>query len=166
MIAANLSVSVDGYFAGPGAGPQQTWARAGRCFTDGSPTTSPTGTSSAEDVLRPELERAGALVMGRDSYETAEAAWGPHPPFENPIFVLTHRPREDDVREGSTFTFVTDGFDTAIERARAAAGEKNFMLHGGTSIQQGGNAIVRQSGRGRGAGCVQPSGPLACRSTP
>lgn len=138
MIAANLSVSVDGYFAGPGAGPQQTLGQGGEVLHGWfAHDVADRDQLSAEDVLRPELERAGALVMGRDSYETAQAAWGPHPPFENPIFVLTHRPREDDVREGSTFTFVTDGFDAAIERARAAAGEKDVMLHGGTSIQQG-----------------------------
>lgn len=63
------------------------------------------------------------MVMGRDSYEHAQAAWGPQPPFEVPIFVLTHRPRGDDVREGTTFHFVTDGLGTALERARAAAGD-------------------------------------------
>lgn len=54
-----------------------------------------------------------------------------------PIFVLTHRPHEDDRREGTTFTFVTDGFDATTKRARAAAGDKDVMLHGGTAIQQG-----------------------------
>lgn len=89
---------------------------------------------SADDVLRPEFERAGAMVMGRGNYETAESAWGPHPPFENPIFVLTHPPREDDVRAGTTSKFVADGFNAAVERACAAAGGKDVMLHGGTAI--------------------------------
>lgn len=92
---------------------------------------------SAEAVLRPEMERAGAMVMGRDSYEIAESAWGPHPPFEVPIFVLTHRARGDEIREGTTFAFLTGGFDAAIEHARAAAGDKDVMLHGGSAIQQG-----------------------------
>jgi dihydrofolate reductase len=77
------------------------------------------------------------MIMGRDSYEIAESAWGPHPPFENPTLVLTHRARDDDVREGSTFTFVADGFDAALDRARAAASDKDVMLHGGTAIPQG-----------------------------
>jgi hypothetical protein len=100
-VAANISVSLDGYFAGPDASPSQMLGASG-------------------EVLRPEFERAGTMIMGRDSYEIAESAWGPHPPFENPTFVPTHRAREDDVREGSTFTFVTDGFDAALDRARAA----------------------------------------------
>lgn len=82
------------------------------------------------------------MVMGRDSYEHAQAAWGPQPPFEVPIFVLTHRPRGDDVREGTTFHFVTDGLGTALERARAAAGDHDVALHGGGAIQQALNAGV------------------------
>ncbi len=75
------------------------------------------------------------MVMGRDGYEAAEAAWGPHPPFEVPIFVMTHRPRPDDAREGTTFHFV-DGFETALARARAAAGTQDVALHGASPIRQ------------------------------
>lgn len=138
MIAANLSVSLDGYFAGPDASPQQMLGVGGDVLQAWfAHDVADRDQLNAADVLRPELERAGAMVMGRASYEVAESAWGPHPPFENPIFVLTHRSREDDVREGSTFTFVSDGFNAAVERARAGAGEKDVMLHGGTAIQQG-----------------------------
>lgn len=75
--------------------------------------------------------------MGKDSYEHAQVAWGPHPPFEMPIFVLTHHPRADDIREGSTFHFITDGFDTAVQQATAAADGKDIGLHGGGTIRQG-----------------------------
>jgi dihydrofolate reductase len=66
----------------------------------------------------------------------AKAAKCPEPPFRVPVFVLTHRGREDDVRESTTFHFVTDGFDAALARAREAAGEKDVALHGGSMIRQ------------------------------
>ena len=136
--AANISVSLDGYFAGPDAGPAQMLGAGGevlhRWFAHDI---ADRDQLTADDVLRPEFERAGALVMGRDSYDIAESARGTHPPFEVPIFVLTHHARPDDRRDGTIFTFVTDGFATAIERARAAAGGGDVMLHGGSAIQQG-----------------------------
>lgn len=137
-IAANLSVSLDGCFAGPGASPAQMLGTGGeilhRWFAHD---VADRAQLSSEEVLRPEFERAGAMIMGGDSYEIAETARGPHPPFEVSNFVLTHRARGDEVREATAFTVVTDGLDAAIERARAAAGDKDVMLHGGTAIQQG-----------------------------
>lgn len=137
-VAANLSVSLDGYFAGPDASPTRMLGSGGEIlhswFAHG---VADREELTADQVLRPEMERAGAMVMGRDSYEIAESAWGQHPPFEVPIFVLTHHPHEDDRREGTTFTFVTDGIDATMQRAHAAAGSTDVMLHGGTAIQQG-----------------------------
>src|SRR5699024_3417420 len=65
-----------------------------------------------------------------------QAAWGPRPPFEVPIFVLTHRARHDDVRDGSTFHFVTEGFSAALERAYAAVSGTDVAFHGGGAIKQ------------------------------
>lgn len=137
-VAANLSVSLDGYFTGPDPSPQHMLGVGGDPVHEWfAHDVADREQLTADEVLLPELQRAGALVMGRDSYEHAQAAWGAHPPFENPIFVLTHRSRYDDVRERSTFTFITAGFDAAITQARSAAGPKDVMLHGGTAIQQG-----------------------------
>ena len=60
---------------------------------------------------------------------------GPEPPFEVPIFVSTHRPRPEDARKGTTFTFL-DSFDAALAAAREAAAEKDVALHGGSMIRQ------------------------------
>jgi dihydrofolate reductase len=84
----------------------------------------------------------GATVMGRRIFSggegpweddpNADAWWGEDPPFHHPVFVLTHHPREPAQKEGgTTFTFVTDGIESALEQARAAAGD-GVRLFGGT----------------------------------
>jgi dihydrofolate reductase len=63
--------------------------------------------------------------------------WGDEPPFHHPVFVLTHHPRETVTMKGGTsFTFVTGGIETALEQARAAAGEKDVAVAGGADVAQ------------------------------
>jgi dihydrofolate reductase len=65
----------------------------------------------------------------------ADGWWGDDPPFHVPVFVLTHHPRETVVKEGgTTFTFVTDGIESALEHARSAAGEKDVAIAGGADV--------------------------------
>jgi len=135
-VIASISVSLDGYFTGPNPGRGQglgeggevlhRWLRGGTSSREGL---------ASNEIVREAFERAGAMVCGRDGYDTAERAWGPEPPFRVPVFVLTHRPRPDDVRTGTTFHFV-DGFDAALAAARDAAGGKDVALHGGSAIRQ------------------------------
>jgi dihydrofolate reductase len=67
----------------------------------------------------------------------ADAWWGDDPPFHVPVFVLTHHEREPLVKQGgTTFTFVTDGIGSALEQARAAAGDQDISLAGGAAIAQ------------------------------
>ncbi len=85
---------------------------------------------------------AGAFVMGRNMFTAGRGEWdldwqgwwGPEPPYHGPVFVLTHHPRADLVMAGgTTFHFVTDGPAAALERARAAAGDRNVSIAGGPS---------------------------------
>jgi dihydrofolate reductase len=63
--------------------------------------------------------------------------WGGDPPFHHPVFVLTHHPREPlELDGGTTFHFVTDGIESALEQARAAADDKGVSLGGGASVAQ------------------------------
>ena len=63
--------------------------------------------------------------------------WGDDPPFHTPVFIVTHHAREPVAKEGgTTFTFVTDGIESALEQARDAAGGKDVALAGGASIAQ------------------------------
>jgi len=138
-VYASLSISLDGYYTGPDPSPDKMLGEGGEVLHSWFAHDVADRTQlSVEEVIREEMDQLGAMVMGRDSYEHAQAAWGPRPPFEVPIFVLTHRPRSDDVREGTTFQFVTGGFESAVERAkRAAAPGKRVGLHGGGAMRQG-----------------------------
>ena len=72
-----------------------------------------------------------------ESDPNADAWWGDNPPFHVPVFVLTHHEREPVEKEGgTTFTFVTDGFESALEQARAAAGDKDVSIAGGAEAAQ------------------------------
>jgi dihydrofolate reductase len=67
----------------------------------------------------------------------ADGWWGDDPPFRHPVFVLTHHPREPVAKQGgTTFTFVTDGIESALEQARAAAGGKDVAIGGGANVAQ------------------------------
>ena len=137
-VFASLSISLDGYYTGPSPGPLYPLGRGGELLHNWfAHDVADRDQLSADDILAAEFDRLGALVMGRDSYDHAQASWGDEPPFEVPIFVVTHRARSDDVREGTTFHFVTDGFENAVGRAGEAAGDRDVGLHGGGSIQQG-----------------------------
>lgn len=97
------------------------------------------GERSADDQLVKQVfARAGAYVLGRHMFDEGEVGWPENPPFRAPVFVLTHHPREPWVRKGgTTFYFVTDGIDSALSQARAAAGDKDVRIGGGAdTIQQ------------------------------
>src|SRR5688500_10810027 len=80
----------------------------------------------------------GAVVVGRSMFDLGEKHWGDEPPFHRPVFVVTHRPKATVTkRGGTTYTFVTDGIEGALARARAEAGDRNVVVLGGAdTIQQ------------------------------
>jgi dihydrofolate reductase len=71
-------------------------------------------------------------------FNAGEGPWGENPPFHLPVFVLTHEPREALIKEGgTTFTFVSDGIESALGQAKVAAGQKDVAIGGGANaIQQ------------------------------
>jgi dihydrofolate reductase len=70
-------------------------------------------------------------------FDEGEEPWGDNPPFRMPVFVVTHDARDTLVKEGgTTFTFVTDGIESALEHAKAAAGDKNVNIAGGAGTVQ------------------------------
>ncbi|MFC3997378.1 dihydrofolate reductase family protein [Nocardiopsis sediminis] len=142
-VFASLGMSLDGYIAGPNAHPGnplgdggtrihqwmfgvESW-RDRQGLEDGR-------TDRDDAVVEEGFERAGAYVMGRRMFDEGEVAWGDPPPFHAPVFVLTSSPREPWVRQGgTTFTFVTDGVESALAQARTAAGGKDVQVSGGAS---------------------------------
>ena len=98
-------------------------------------------------VMKESIENIGATIMGRNMFGGHPGPWNPNkpwngwwgddPPFHHPVFVLTHHPRETLVLEGGTsFTFVTDGIESALDQARRAAGGKDVALSGGAKAAQ------------------------------
>ena len=136
-----MSMSLDGYVAGPNAGAGnplgdggvriQQWMFDLASFREIQGLSG--GQTNADDEeLRERFAPTGAVVMGRRMFAEGEEPWGDTPPFRMPVFVITHEARDTLVKEGgTTFTFVTDGIESALEQAKAAAGDKNVNIAGG-----------------------------------
>jgi dihydrofolate reductase len=147
-IIAQLCVSLDGCYAGP-RDDEPDWLesteaagffRITRWVTNATAWRDRQHLEGGEDdvhsqVIAESFARPGAYVMGRRMFDGGERPWGEEPPFRNPVFVVTHRERERLERRGGTsFTFVTDGLESALEQARAAAGEQDVALAGGGTL--------------------------------
>ncbi len=154
-VTCNISVSLDGYVAGPNQRPDDPLGEGGEGLHEWAVATEAWrgqhGREGGElgadsEVVDEVVEGVGAYIMGRRMFGGGEGPWdeswrgwwGENPPFGTPVFVLTHHPREPLAMEGSTsFVFVTDGIESALEQARAAAGGKDVAIAGGASaIQQ------------------------------
>ena len=137
-IAAGITVSVDGYIAGPNDGPGRGLGDGGErlhYWVFGGPWTydAPArGEATGEDkaVLEEEGAKAGAVIAGRGTYEAA-GHWGDTNPFGVPFFIVTHRPEEQP--PGDDFIFV-GSLPEAIDRATAAAGDKRVNVMGGADV--------------------------------
>jgi dihydrofolate reductase len=152
----DISMSLDGFVAGPNATLEEPLGVGGERLHDWvlrlASWRSTHGLDGGEtgpddDLVRATRERIGAEIMGRRMFSggegpweddpNADAWWGDNPPFHHPVFVLTHHPRETVVKEGgTTFYFVNDGIESALEQARAAAEDKDVALGGGGSVAQ------------------------------
>ncbi|GEC08800.1 deaminase reductase [Streptomyces spinoverrucosus] len=146
IVTADMSISLDGYIAGTnvaidnpggdGAEPIFDWIHNLASWRQRQGMTGGEENRDSE-LMREWFDATGAVVMGRMMYDTGEDFWGDNPPFRAPVFVLTHRPRPTLVKEGgTTFTFVTDGIHSALDQAKAAAGDRNVDIAGGASTVQ------------------------------
>ena len=145
-VIVDMGMSLDGFIAGPNAGPQNALGDGGHRIhrwvydlESWRERQSLTGsqTNRDDEVVKEATARIGAYVMGRRMFDEGEVGWPDPPPFRAPVFVLTHHAREPWVRQGgTTFTFVTDGIESALEQARAAAGDKDVRIAGGANAVQ------------------------------
>jgi dihydrofolate reductase len=88
----------------------------------------------ANDIARATFERTGASVMGKRMFDAGELAWPEEAPFHTPVFVVTNERRDPWERPGgTTFHFVNDGIESALDRARAAAGDRDVRIAGGAA---------------------------------
>lgn len=133
MVVADMSMSVDGFVAGPETSADNPMGVGGELlhhwlFAD------PQDPRDAE-VSAEVSASVGAVVLGRRTLDVGVDIWG-DVPFPAPCFVLTHRPHTEQVMASGSFTFVTDGLREAVSLARAAAGAKNVHLMGAQTVQQ------------------------------
>ena len=146
IVTAQMSMSLDGYIAGPNAGAGnplgdggvliQQWIFDLASFRE-MQGLSGGQTNKDDEELRQRFAPTGGVVMGRRMFDEGEGPWDDNPPFRMPVFVITHQPRERLVKEsGTTFTFVTDGIESALQQAKAAAGDKNVNIAGGAGTVQ------------------------------
>ncbi|MET8998740.1 dihydrofolate reductase family protein [Amycolatopsis sp. NPDC004169] len=153
QVTAQMSVSLDGFYTGPrdprGEQDMRGWMRGPeapgffrvtRWAVDATAWRERQGFAGGEqsvdsEIIAETFAAAGAYVMGRRMFDAGEVPWGDEPPFRAPVFVVTHRPREVLERRGGTsFTFVTEGPERAVELARAAAGGKDVAVAGGGEL--------------------------------
>jgi dihydrofolate reductase len=137
----HLSISLDGYLAGPHQTREEPLGVGGERLHEWMFADEPR--PEADDAARADLLRPrGAFVMGRNMFgpvrggwdEDWRGWWGDEPPYRAPVFVLTHHAHEPiEMAGGTTFLFVTEGFDAAFEQARAVAGDADVTVAGGAS---------------------------------
>lgn len=137
-VMAGITISVDGYVAGPNDGPECGLGEGGErlhYWVFGGPWTydaEPDGDTKPDDAgwLEEGMGGLGAIVGGRATYEAA-GHWGDENPFGVPMFIVTHRPEEQP--PGDHFRF-RDGLEAAVEEARAVAGDRNVHVMGGADV--------------------------------
>jgi dihydrofolate reductase len=145
-IRTGHSTSLDGFIAGPNDGSENPMGEGGErllaWYSGGDTEYRLPGTemvfkvsAQSAELLRETRETTGALVTGRRTFDLT-GGWGGKHPLDVPVFVVTHTvPREWNY-EGSPFTFVTDGLESAVEQARAVAGDKDVGVIGASLVQQ------------------------------
>jgi dihydrofolate reductase len=150
-----ISVSLDGFVAGPNPSEEHPLGERGEELHEWvfklAAWRKPHGREGGEvnassAVVEETLENVGATIMGRNMFgggpgpwgdEPWDGWWGDDPPFHHPVFVLTHHERQRlDKEGGNSFTFVTDGIESALEQAKKAAGGNDVSLGGGASVAQ------------------------------
>ena len=137
-VLSGITMSVDGYVAGPNDGPGKGLGEGGErlhYWVFGGPWTydaEPSGEAAGEDAewLKQAMSKLGAVVGGRWTYEAADH-WGGQNPWDRPFFIVTHRPEEEPPGKG--FRFVS-GVEEAVEQARKAAGDKDVHVMGGADV--------------------------------
>jgi dihydrofolate reductase len=146
-IRTGHSMSLDGFIAGPNDGPEAPMGDGGArllaWYSGGDTEYRLPGTETVfrvspqtAEILRETSRTTGALVTGRRTFDLTHG-WGGGHPLGVPVFVLTHTvPQEEWVYEGSPFTFVTDGLESALEQAKAVAGDKDVGVIGASLVQQ------------------------------
>jgi dihydrofolate reductase len=144
LVVLDMSMSLDGFIAGPNDDVERLheWLFNGDTPLGGRSASVLPGregfrmSSKSAAIIDEAFTTTGAMVMGRRWFDLGERPWGDDPPFHVPVFVVTHRARPKLTKGETTFTFVTDGLERALEQAKAAAGAKNVSVGAANTAQQ------------------------------
>ena len=144
-VVFNMTTSLDGFVAGPNDSPEKGLGEGGDALfnwyfsgdteivlSEGTPPLKISAQSAK--ILKESVERLGAGIWGRKTFDIAHA-WGGHPPG-SPAFIVTHHVPQEWVYDGSPFTFVTDGVESAVRQAKQAAGDKDVVVCTASILQQ------------------------------
>jgi dihydrofolate reductase len=150
-VFVNIGLTLDGYMAPEGMtmddfehmgwgakwGALMGWLVNQQSFRENLKLGSGGETGAVNDLVRSTMERIGANIMGKRMFDQGEQAWPEDAPFHTPVYVLTHEKREPWVRPGgTTFYFVNDGPERALELARKSAGSRDVRIAGGADVIQ------------------------------
>jgi dihydrofolate reductase len=155
-LRCHIAISLDGFIAGPNQSEENPLGEGGERLHDWLVPLAAWRQAQGKEggevnestaVVEEAAENIGASVMGRNMFgpigggdwgdEQWTGWWGDDPPYHHPVFVLTHHPRDPVAMEGgTTFHFVTDGIESALEQAREAAGGQDVRLWGGGQVVQ------------------------------
>jgi dihydrofolate reductase len=153
-VFVNIGLSLDGYMAPEGMtmenwdrpeyknwgakwGALMAWIHDQQYFRENLKLGPGGETGPVNDLLRSTTERIGANIMGKRMFEAGERAWPEEAPFHTPVYVLTHETRERWARPGgTTFYFINDGPQRALELARESAGSRDIRIAGGADVIQ------------------------------
>lgn len=143
-VVLSFSMSLDGYVAGPnvssrdsmGVGGERLheWMFAGSGIKAGDGSYSSTEAEDAAEIDRA-FNTVGSVIVGRRTYDVGLRHWN-DTPYPVPSFVLTHNAKPEQPMKSASFRFVTDGIDSAVRQARAAAGDKDVVVMGASTAQQ------------------------------
>src|SRR3954463_3634457 len=152
-VRVHIAISADGYVAGPNQTEENPLGEGGEQLHDWmlelKAWKEPHGreggaVNESTPIVEESFGNVGAEIMGRGKFGPAgggpwgddpwQGWWGEDPPFHKPVFVVTHHAREPLTLSDTTFTFVTDGIEAALEQAKAAAGDKDVYIGGGADI--------------------------------
>jgi dihydrofolate reductase len=150
-VFVSVGLSLDGYMAPDGMtmhkpeyknwgakwGALMAWIINQQSFRDHLQMGSGGETGPVNDLVRGTMERIGANIMGKRMFDQGEIAWPENAPFHTPVYVLTNEKREPWARPGgTTFHFINDGPECALELARASAGSRDIRIAGGADVIQ------------------------------
>jgi dihydrofolate reductase len=136
QVIVDVSVSVDGFVAGPGVSVDRPMGAAGQRLHRWLGLDSGAPTEDDATASQQMFATTGAIVIGRRMFDVGIGTWGDDGAFGRPTFVVTHRARRDLVKGPTTFAFVTGGVAAALDRARTEACEQDVVIAGGAEIVQ------------------------------